>query len=332
MAHRFPIRATLAILLGLTLPVAGCDRPGQKNSGNQPPSPAATPADAGSAHGHDPAAPPAAPNADAKLVSVPRVWQAIVAERRALEAAIAAGTLEKVHASAFRLRDLVALLPARSRLSAEATVRLGDATTRVAQLAQSLDAAGDAGNAVETAALATRMASVLDLVKGLYPPEEVPDPEYTCPMHPEVRAAAPGRCPSCGMSLKADVLALVKDHSDAHGHAHDAPHMDHTAKHGGHFGMQGDYHVELVAAATGELSLYLYDAWTKPLSVAGVRGTVALEIPAAGGGERSVEVALQADASGSILTARSPDVAAATAATASLVLPDTAFSITFPLK
>lgn len=25
--------------------------------------------------------------------------------------------------------------------------------------------------------------------------------DYTCPMHPEVRAEAPGRCPKCGMNL-----------------------------------------------------------------------------------------------------------------------------------
>ena len=33
-----------------------------------------------------------------------------------------------------------------------------------------------------------------------------PDPPegavYTCPMHPEVKASAPGRCPRCGMALK----------------------------------------------------------------------------------------------------------------------------------
>jgi Cu+-exporting ATPase len=25
---------------------------------------------------------------------------------------------------------------------------------------------------------------------------------YTCPMHPEVRENAPGKCPKCGMSLE----------------------------------------------------------------------------------------------------------------------------------
>ena len=26
--------------------------------------------------------------------------------------------------------------------------------------------------------------------------------EYTCPMHPEVRQAEPGKCPKCGMNLE----------------------------------------------------------------------------------------------------------------------------------
>jgi len=32
---------------------------------------------------------------------------------------------------------------------------------------------------------------------------EAHEPHYTCPMHPEVRAAQPGSCPQCGMSLEA---------------------------------------------------------------------------------------------------------------------------------
>lgn len=30
---------------------------------------------------------------------------------------------------------------------------------------------------------------------------------YTCPMHPEVRSDQPGRCPKCGMALKAAVAS-----------------------------------------------------------------------------------------------------------------------------
>ncbi len=35
------------------------------------------------------------------------------------------------------------------------------------------------------------------------PPRDRPaSATYTCPMHPEVRSPAPGRCPKCGMDLQ----------------------------------------------------------------------------------------------------------------------------------
>lgn len=30
----------------------------------------------------------------------------------------------------------------------------------------------------------------------------LPEHEFTCPMHPEVRSPEPGRCPKCGMELE----------------------------------------------------------------------------------------------------------------------------------
>lgn len=42
---------------------------------------------------------------------------------------------------------------------------------------------------------------------------------YTCPMHPEVQSAAPGRCPKCGMNLMAVEPALQisqSSQSEAH--------------------------------------------------------------------------------------------------------------------
>ncbi len=32
-------------------------------------------------------------------------------------------------------------------------------------------------------------------------PESPEETVYSCPMHPEVKASAPGRCPECGMEL-----------------------------------------------------------------------------------------------------------------------------------
>ncbi len=40
---------------------------------------------------------------------------------------------------------------------------------------------------------------------------------YTCPMHPEIRAAKPGRCPKCGMDLvPLDSAASGPEKSHAH--------------------------------------------------------------------------------------------------------------------
>ena len=39
-------------------------------------------------------------------------------------------------------------------------------------------------------------------------------PEYTCPMHPEVRASKPGVCPKCGMALEAAALSAPRSKTE----------------------------------------------------------------------------------------------------------------------
>lgn len=51
--------------------------------------------------------------------------------------------------------------------------------------------------------------------------------EYTCPMHPEVRQAGPGKCPKCGMFL--EPVGAPSTHAHGHGHSqaqehHGRPH------------------------------------------------------------------------------------------------------------
>ena len=41
---------------------------------------------------------------------------------------------------------------------------------------------------------------------------------YTCPMHPEVRSAEPGKCPKCGMFLVLEETS-EKDETGAQAHA-----------------------------------------------------------------------------------------------------------------
>ena len=46
--------------------------------------------------------------------------------------------------------------------------------------------------------------TVADIAPG-YEVVDVAEKEYVCPMHPEVRQSAPGKCPKCGMNLRPQV-------------------------------------------------------------------------------------------------------------------------------
>ncbi len=43
--------------------------------------------------------------------------------------------------------------------------------------------------------------------------QETPSQQYTCPMHPEIVSAQPGKCPKCGMAL---MMVSEAKNSDAH--------------------------------------------------------------------------------------------------------------------
>lgn len=49
--------------------------------------------------------------------------------------------------------------------------------------------------------------------------------EYTCPMHPEVRQAGPGKCPKCGMFL--EPVGTPSMHAPGHGHSKAHEHHGH---------------------------------------------------------------------------------------------------------
>lgn len=159
---------------------------------------------------------------------------------------------------------------------------------------------------------------------------------YDCPMHPEVRQSTPGKCPKCGMNLVEVVEAGGAGHDHAagdHNHGPGAAHTDHNPKHGGMLVMQGDYHFELAAHHGGRMEVYVYDAWTKPLSVAKGTAKVTLEMPAAAGAAAPpVTVDLEPLADGTAFHGNSPDADRALAATVEVTLPDTSLSMTFPLQ
>lgn len=157
---------------------------------------------------------------------------------------------------------------------------------------------------------------------------------YDCPMHPEVRQSTPGKCPKCGMNLVEVVESggAPHDHAD-HSHAPGAAHTDHNPKHGGMLVMQGDYHFELAAHHGGNLEVYVYDAWTKPMNVAKGTARVTLEMPAtAGAAAAPITVELEPLADGTAFHGTSPEADRALAAKVEITLADTALSMTFPLQ
>ncbi len=91
---------------------------------------------------------------------------------------------------------------------------------------------------------------------------------YVCPRHPTIRSLKTGRCPRCHQQLE---LVRKEDGITVGGGAH----HDHRPKHGGMLGMVEDYHLELVETPA-EFRVYVYDAFTQPVSTAGVRGTIAM--------------------------------------------------------
>lgn len=79
--------------------------------------------------------------------TVSGIWQQIDAEHAKLADAISTGSLGEVHHHAFAIRDLVAALPHTAQgLPAGASTSLAKGVSTVAQEADQLDKAGDAGD------------------------------------------------------------------------------------------------------------------------------------------------------------------------------------------
>ncbi len=239
---------------------------------------------------------------EAKIpTTVGGIWAEVKEHEEMLAKTIADKKLDKVHEMAFEIRDLVAALPDKSKdLPAEKLAKVKANAKFVADLAKRLDESGDANDQAATEANFKKLQGILKSIESLYPPDAlkhavngghkhnaVADHEhgeqaYACPIHREVTSDKAGKCLKCNMQLE-------------------QVHADHSPKHGGIFAMVNDYHLELVEKG-GELRLYLYDAFTKPLSVAGLNGTVKLEEL----GDKSPTLTLAPSSDNAYLAARVP--------------------------
>ena len=97
-------------------------------------------------------------------------WAKVTAANTALDNIIKANKLKEVHEAAFKVRDIVKTLPAKSgALSADKQKTLADQVKNVKQIAGKLDEAGDSNNMAGTKENQAAMNDALDIIKGLYP-------------------------------------------------------------------------------------------------------------------------------------------------------------------
>ncbi len=145
------------------------------------------------------------------LNTLPTLWNAIETQQKALHTKLLAKDLDDIHHIAFTIQDLVAMLPAKSKmLIKEKSMSLTKAAKRIPSLVARLDEAGDAGDSAKVAILIDTLDGELKFIENLYAAKDlkpshdtagVEQKIYVCPMHPEVTSDKPSSCPKCGMDL-----------------------------------------------------------------------------------------------------------------------------------
>jgi hypothetical protein len=130
--------------------------------------PPGTPAD----HSHDAPASGHSHEEDTRPVptTLDGIWAEVEVQRGELAEAIAANRLDGIYAIGVRIRNLVAAMPPLSgQYVATREGPLEDAVKRVGEISDLLHEAADAQNSMAAANQKTRLDTVLDYIKGLYP-------------------------------------------------------------------------------------------------------------------------------------------------------------------
>jgi hypothetical protein len=101
---------------------------------------------------------------------LPELWNLVHDKQAALGEIINAKALDKVHVTAFQIRDLVLAMPDKSHsLSADNQKKLNESVARVGDVAKLLDEYGDGGDQAKVEEQAARLGKLLTYVESLYP-------------------------------------------------------------------------------------------------------------------------------------------------------------------
>lgn len=167
-------------------------------------------------------------------------WNALLAERQAIEEAVAKGALGDVHPRAERMGKLALNLePQSGSLPADKRTRVAGAAKQLVKLADSLHDAADGGDAPAVKRDLGRLASLLKLIESQYPPGTLPasgiEPTSdAAPKHAWDDRAQSGALPQVAAAAQTHehLIAETAAHDPIE---HDAAAHDHAAhEHAGH--------------------------------------------------------------------------------------------------